>query len=56
VNGLTSLLHWVENIFNSLSLGKIILIVVPISMVVTLIYLITSSILKTFLYHFSNKE
>ena len=55
VKDLTSLFHWVENIYNSLSLGEIILIVVPASIVVTLIYLITNSVFRAFLYLFSNK-
>ena len=55
VKDLTSLFHWVENIYNSLSLGEIILIVVPASIVVTLIYLIANSVFRAFLYRFSNK-
>src|SRR5699024_581099 len=55
VKDLTSLFHWGENIYNSLSLGEIILIVVPASIVVTLIYLITNSVFRAFLYRFSNK-
>ena len=55
VKDLTSLFHWVENIYNSLSLGEIILIVVPASIVVTLIYLITNSVFRAFLYRFLNK-
>lgn len=51
MNYLTSLFHWVENT----SLTKMILIVVPISIVVTLTYLIISSVFRTFLYHFTNK-
>ncbi|MBM7601004.1 hypothetical protein JOC34_003425 [Virgibacillus halotolerans] len=50
---LTTLFQQAENAFNSLSLGEIILIVVPISMVVTFIYLITKTIFNTFLYYFS---
>ncbi|MBM7601010.1 hypothetical protein JOC34_003431 [Virgibacillus halotolerans] len=53
---LTTLLQQAENTFNSLSLGEIILIVVPVSMGVTFIYLITKSIFNTFLYYLSNKE
>lgn len=52
MNDLTSLFQKAENIFNSLSVGKIILIVLPISAVVTFIYLITQGIFNTFLYHF----
>src|SRR5699024_11989888 len=55
VKDLISLFHWFENIYNSLSLGEIILIVVAASIVVTLIYLITHSVFRAFLYRFSNK-
>ena len=49
---LTSLIQRAGTTFNSLSIGKIILMVVPISMVVTFIYLITQAIFNTLLYHF----
>ena len=53
---LTTLFQQAENAFNLLSLGEIILIVVPISMVVTFIYFITKSIFNTLLCYFSNRE
>jgi len=52
VKDLTSLVQRAGNIFNSLSIGKIILMVVPISMVVTFIYLITQAIFNTLWYYF----
>jgi len=55
VPNLMSPFHWVEDIYNSMSLGEMLLIIVPTSMVITLIYLLTSSVFRTFLYRFSNR-